>query len=845
MPAAAMALLDAALLPSKARGGRRCDGGDGARASAAGGAGGRTGAGTNDSGAVGGADACGWRRASAAGLEVASSSSALAAIESVLRFREEGEGASTPGTPHPDGAVVAVAPSGSGVSGWLQQDGCGFGAPLRGMLDAPAGLLARAINGAMTVSPSVTTRNAPSPSERPAAPTTAATHVAASLSRRSVWLRLCKQLGRGGSGELSPTGLARALRYAKGVLVAAPTVEAAASFLLGEEGGAAGGGEHGGGLLGLVCASVLEHRHLQAVLEWPSRIGGGSAGVAEIVAAAIGAVQVPLAPACDGGSHEAVLRIQQAMHSHGLVGALLAATRVLRGGETASRGSDARDPRNAGGVANKHAGGEGDGRAREATAVAEKVDDNHDDDDDSQREAALCACVELLSRLVLLSPHFSLQFLEEGGLGDLVSAGSLRGTAPAPLATGALVIFSQLARASADNYDGLRAAGVDAGLGALLAHADATVRAKACNLVGNLCRHSAFFYTALLREGGTGGGGVGVNDDGVGDAGVSPPPPPGRARENEALILPPPTEQHHRRAGDDEEKEEKRRHRQQRQNRLLVPQGGGGGGGAEGDKSIVDRLVDLCADRDPTARKFACFAVGNAAFHSDALYARLAPAVAPLVAALDDPEEKTRANAAGALGNLVRNSGALAADLARRGGVGALLDLAARDPAPSPRRIALFSLGTCCAYSPCREALALLLLEGKKEDEWGGGRRSSALLLPAVPTPSPPGGGGGGGGGASGAGGGGGGGSGGRQRWKNLVRDDQGRDTVPLPPAAPGVFSAATAGAAGAAGGMVTPGLGLDRRLSQLEQAAVGVGDDVARKYVVRLRTKLSAPPQA
>lgn len=55
-------------------------------------------------------------------------------------------------------------------------------------------------------------------------------------------------------------------------------------------------------------------------------------------------------------------------------------------------------------------------------------------------------------------------------------------------------------------------------------------------------------------------------------------------------------------------------------------------------------------------RKFACFAIGNAGFHNGSLYEALRPAVAPLVALLSDDEEKTRANAAGALGNLVRNN---------------------------------------------------------------------------------------------------------------------------------------------------------------------------------------------
>lgn len=66
----------------------------------------------------------------------------------------------------------------------------------------------------------------------------------------------------------------------------------------------------------------------------------------------------------------------------------------------------------------------------------------------------------------------------------------------------------------------------------------------------------------------------------------------------------------------------------------------------------------LCA-----CRKFACFAIGNAGFHNPTLYDALRPAVGPLVKLLSDDEEKTRANAAGALGNLVRNSGQLCPEI--------------------------------------------------------------------------------------------------------------------------------------------------------------------------------------
>jgi len=66
----------------------------------------------------------------------------------------------------------------------------------------------------------------------------------------------------------------------------------------------------------------------------------------------------------------------------------------------------------------------------------------------------------------------------------------------------------------------------------------------------------------------------------------------------------------------------------------------------------------------------------RAGFHSAALYGALRGAVGPLVALLRDGEDKTRANAAGALGNLVRNSPMLCRQLVQAGA------LEARAPCP-------------------------------------------------------------------------------------------------------------------------------------------------------------------
>lgn len=51
--------------------------------------------------------------------------------------------------------------------------------------------------------------------------------------------------------------------------------------------------------------------------------------------------------------------------------------------------------------------------------------------------------------------------------------------------------------------------------------------------------------------------------------------------------------------------------------------------------------------------------VGNAAFHSRELYSLLSVCIDPLSVALKDSDEKTRANAAGAIGNLIRNGSEL------------------------------------------------------------------------------------------------------------------------------------------------------------------------------------------
>ncbi|XP_050893082.1 serine/threonine-protein kinase TIO isoform X4 [Lathyrus oleraceus] len=134
---------------------------------------------------------------------------------------------------------------------------------------------------------------------------------------------------------------------------------------------------------------------------------------------------------------------------------------------------------------------------------------------------------------------------------------------------------------------------------------------------------------------------------------------------------------------------------------------------------IVSILIDRCSDPDKRTRKFACFAIGNAAYHNDVLYEELRRSIPHLANLLQKTEEdKTKANAAGALSNLVRNSDRLCEDILSEGAVQSLLKLisdyavSALNPSrndstnESPLKIALFSLAKMCAHPLCRQFIS-------------------------------------------------------------------------------------------------------------------------------------------
>lgn len=117
-------------------------------------------------------------------------------------------------------------------------------------------------------------------------------------------------------------------------------------------------------------------------------------------------------------------------------------------------------------------------------------------------QSTLSLPMSLLTRLVLLSPKFAEQYDSSGGLSPTVVAKLLDAeNNPSALLVDVLLTLSQLARLAKEYYPRLDSAHTCEQLVHLLRHEEASVRARACNVIGNMCRHSDYFYAKLRREG--------------------------------------------------------------------------------------------------------------------------------------------------------------------------------------------------------------------------------------------------------------------------------------------------------------------------------------------------------
>jgi fused-like protein len=124
---------------------------------------------------------------------------------------------------------------------------------------------------------------------------------------------------------------------------------------------------------------------------------------------------------------------------------------------------------------------------------------------------------------------------------------------------------------------------------------------------------------------------------------------------------------------------------------------------------VIALLSRCLLDEEPAVRQFACFAIGNAAFHSGSLYSELRATIRPLVTLLIrsdvDRDAKTVSNAAGAIGNFLRSSEELLPELLAQGAVGALVDVLKVCPPGQVRQVVLFTLGSIAEHAAAKPKL--------------------------------------------------------------------------------------------------------------------------------------------
>ena len=140
---------------------------------------------------------------------------------------------------------------------------------------------------------------------------------------------------------------------------------------------------------------------------------------------------------------------------------------------------------------------------------------------------------------------------------------------------------------------------------------------------------------------------------------------------------------------------------------------------------FIPRLTTLVeTSTSPPLLKFCSFALGNMAFHTSALYPPLLGAVQGLLRATSLGDAKGRANAAGALGNLARNSGECCKEMRVRRVATRLLDMVRdEEEEGSVKSIAYFSLGTLAVWRECRGEI----LEGGAMEIVGGGKYADRM----------------------------------------------------------------------------------------------------------------------
>ncbi|KDO31358.1 ULK protein kinase [Saprolegnia parasitica CBS 223.65] len=184
--------------------------------------------------------------------------------------------------------------------------------------------------------------------------------------------------------------------------------------------------------------------HIAALADWPDVLGGGLQAVKALVHAV---VKIPGLPfTCAAASEEFLFQTQEVVYACDVLSALL--------------------------------------RVMDAHALEMDLP------------------LSFLARLVSSSPHFSLQLATAHGVETLQAQRFLTSTSPS-IVLDTLVLYTHVARASKAHYMAFATAPhlLEDLRRLLLESVDASVRSKACNCIGNLCRHSGALYEPLASSG--------------------------------------------------------------------------------------------------------------------------------------------------------------------------------------------------------------------------------------------------------------------------------------------------------------------------------------------------------
>jgi fused-like protein len=381
-------------------------------------------------------------------------------------------------------------------------------------------------------------------------------------------LQLLHDSDERGATELTPLGQRHALDAAHAAVTAQMAADQSVSILLEAYARPAtqpGQQPKSTSAMALVVRTV-RLQALRPVAHWPPASGGGRAGAAAMIHSAVQLLSVAYLTATTNPADEKVVAtLQQVLYREGVVEALVESLDLIA-------------------------------PAQWGTAYS------------------------FVTRLVLGSLHLAKAFVECGGLHPdrIRHLLDRRAVATATLLD-VLSIVCHLSRTSQEYYAGLHAADMYALLVDLMQAGPAPVRAKVCNLVGNLFKHSNYFYDPLQSTG------------------------------------------------------------------------------------VIGMVVACCGDADQATKKFACFAIGNAAFHNNKLYRDLAVAIPAIVGMLGSVDEKAKQNAAGAVSNFLRNGASLCRPLLDAGAAQALVALLQN---AVTRKVALIALGSLAAHEEGRAALA-------------------------------------------------------------------------------------------------------------------------------------------